>query len=154
MSTLIVDEMYPGVIFAQPVTITKDFDVAFIRPWVLSQGTLSAGTFTCRVKEGATVLKEGTIDYTDINSGKTEDYAHGFMRFDMHPLVLRVPSGQESAVYTVEFEMVGGVQDSINFIGICRAFEERVYDTPTPPANSMISPAGFELYEFKESKNG
>ena len=153
MSTLVIDELYPGIVWAQPVNISKDIDVAYVRPWVITWGTLASGTFTCRIKDGVTTLKTVTIDYTDINASKSTAYAHGYMRFDLDPMVLRVASTELNTSYTLEFEMVGGVKDTSNFLGIVRQYEARVYaSVPEPPSNSMVSPMGLELYKFKESQ--
>ena len=150
MSTLILDELYPGVVFEQTIRISKDTSVAHIRPWVYRQGTLVDGVFTCRIKNGSTLLKEVTIDYTEINAATSEDYSHGFMRFDTENLPLLVPDEAEYQDYIIEFEMVGHTLSGVNFVGICRSWDNKVYDTITPAANDMIEPAGIEIYEFKE----
>ena len=152
MSTLIVDELFAGVVASTDMKIYKDMDLAFVRPWVLVQGTLVDGTFTMRVKKGSEVLKTATIDYTEINAGKQDTYAHGYIRFNTHPLMLNIPDGATEETYTFEFEMVGHTTDSTNFLGLVRRWDsDDIYEDPNDiPPNDFVSPYGIELYEFKE----
>ena len=150
MSTLVVDEMYTGIVFSQPITILDDMDCAFVRPWVYLHGTLTTGDLTCRIKDGAEVLKTVSINYADINAAKTDAYAHGFIRIATHPLMLKIPSGEVSKEYTLEFEMVGYVNDTSNFLGIVRSWEDPLYPEDPAASNDTTKGCGFELYEFKE----
>lgn len=151
MSTLIVDELYPGVVFSQKLIITKSLGIAYIRPWIYKQGTLVDGDFVCTVKDGATIIKTATINYTDINAAITGTYAHGFIRFDMDPLSITLPDETESKEYTIEFEMINHTQDPVNFIGINRSWENKIYETTVVAPNDMVEPAGIEIYEIKEN---
>ena len=150
MSTLLVDELFPAVIFPQPFTIQKEMDCAFIRPWIYLHGTLVDGQLECRVKDGAEVLKTVTIDYTVINAVKTETYSHGYIRINLHPLMLKIPSGSAEKTYTMEFEMINHTRDTENFLGIVRSWDDPLYDEDPAAPNDTASGCGFELYEFKE----
>jgi len=150
MSTLIVDELYPGVVFAQDFTVTDEMDCAFIRPWVYLHNTLQDGQLECRVKDGAEVLKTVTVDYTEINAAKTDAYAHGFLRVTLHPLMLKIPSGSTEKTYTMEFEMVNHTLDTGNFLGMVRSWEDPLYPEDPAALNDTTRGLGFELYEFKE----
>lgn len=154
MSTLLVDELYNGVVFTQNVKIQKDVNLAHVRPWIYKQGTLADGTFTCDIKDGATVLASSTITFGQINGQISSTYAHGYIRFDFHSLALRIPEGATEKEYTLDFYMAGHSTDPSNFIGIVRQWEDEslvVYgavDLSGNPVNDCISPAGLEFFEY------
>ena len=152
MSTLLVDELYPGVTFAQPVRINRRVNLSAIRPWVYLNGTLADGEFRCVVKQGANILVTKDISYTDINTVKTEDYAHGFIRFDFDSLMLNVAEGNTYEDYTIEFSMVNHTRDTDNFLGIVRRWEDKTYPTYDGVGGEALSdflePAGLELFEY------
>jgi len=155
MSTLLLDELYPGVTFSQDIKIFKDTNVAHIRPWVYIEGTLVNGEFQIEVKDGATTLVTKTIDYTLINAATTLQYNHGFIRFDFDPLVLRIPEGSTEKEYTFEFSMINHTKDISNYIGIVRRWELKTYDTygdvvGNEAVNDSIEPAGLEIFEYGE----
>jgi hypothetical protein len=156
MSTLIIDELYPGIVFPQPFKISKDIQVAHIRPWVILWGTLADGDLVCRVKDGTTLLQTVTLNYTDINLAKTLDYAHGFLRIDFDTLVLRVPQGSTEKEYIIEYEMINHTKDTSNFLGIVRRWEDKTYPTygdgvvGGEAPNDSVEPSGLELFEYKE----
>ena len=156
MSTLLVDELYPGVTFAQPFKINKDTSLAHIRPWVYVHGTLQDGDFQCVVKDGATTLVTKTINYVDINAAMNNTYNHGFIRFDFDPLVLRLPQGSTEKEYTIEYSMINHIKDTGNFLGIVRRWEAKTYDTyglgviNNEAPNDSVEPSGLELFEYKE----
>ena len=148
MSTLIVDELYDGVLFSQPFKINKNTSLAHIRPWVYAQGTLVDGDFRCTVKEGSTILAMDTINFATINAGMLDTYNHGFIRFDFDSLVLRLPEGVTEKEYTIEYEMINHTTDTGNFIGIVRRYEAKTYDTygtgviANEAPNDMVEPSG------------
>lgn len=150
MSILLVDEMYPGVVFSQKIYLQKDADISHVRPWIYKQGTLTEGDFICRIKDGTTVLDTATISYTEINETNTLNFAHGFMRFDFNNTTLHVPEGVVSKEYIFEFEMINHSKDTTNFIGICRSWDNEIYPPVDTPANSFVTPAGIEIYTYKE----
>jgi hypothetical protein len=41
MSTLIIDELFNGVIFSQDIRISKSVNLEWIRPWIYKQGDLN-----------------------------------------------------------------------------------------------------------------
>lgn len=150
MSTLVVEELRPGTVFVQNFTIDRTVSIAHIRPWVLVNGVLLDGDFVCRVKEGSTVLREVSLNYVDINAAMTDTYAHGFMRFDINPLVLHVPDGQATAAYIIEFEMINHTFAANNFIGINRSWENKIYPVNYTPPNDIAEPSGVEIYEWRQ----
>lgn len=155
MSTLLVDELYPGIVFRQPFKIKRDIDISHIRPWVYKNGSLQDGTFECRVYDGGTLLAKATIDFATFNAGFTENYAHGHLRFDFNALSLRLPEGSTEKEYFIEYEMVGHTKDGANYVGIVRRWEDKTYpiygdgvvDNEAP--NDNVEPSGLELFEYK-----
>ena len=77
MSTLIVQELFPGIQVEQRIRITRDVSVAHIRPWIYKQGTLVDGDLELVIEQDGTDLLTVTIPYTEINAGVTGDFAHG-----------------------------------------------------------------------------
>ena len=154
MSTLIVDELNPGVVFSQTIKIKRNTLVRHIRPWIYKQGTLIDGDFKLEVYDGATLLATDTINYTEINSGITGTYAHGFIRFDFDPLQLNVPEINDEKEYILKFSMINSTLDTINFIAISRQYERKIYPTygdvdgSGEAFNDMIEPCGVEIYEY------
>ncbi len=155
MSTLIVDELYDGVMFNQTVKIKRNLMVAHIRPWIYKHGTLQDGDLRVSVYDGATLLKTSTINYVDINAAFTQDYAHGFIRLDFTALQLNVPETSVDKEYIFRFEMINHTSDAANFISIVRQYENKIYPTYGPSvvdneaSNDFIEPCGLEIYEYK-----
>jgi len=129
MSTLIIDEMYPGVEFAQTVKIFRDTNLAHVRPWIYLEGTLADGDFQLEVLQGANVLATSTINYVDINDAKTETYAHGFIRFDFDSLSLLVSEGNTDEEYIFRFSMINHTKDTSNYLAIARNWDIKIYPT-------------------------
>lgn len=156
MSTLVIDEMYPGVVFSQDFKIFNDAGVKHIRPWIYVEGTLADGDLQMEVLDGATVLKTKTINFADINSAKEDTYVHGYIRFDLGNLVLRIPEGSTEKEYIVRFEMINHTKDTGNYLAMCRQWDTKVYDTygagvvNNEPPNDMVEPVGLEIYVLKE----
>ena len=151
-----IDELYPGVVFSQNFKIHKGADIKHIRPWVYVQGTLVDGDLQMQVLDGATVLVTETINYVDINAAKEDTYVHGYLRFDLESLVLRVPEGATEKEYTVRFEMINHTKDTVNYLAICRQWDLKVYDlygtgaVGNQAVNDSVEPAGLEIYVLKE----
>jgi len=156
MSTLIVDELYPDVVFSQPFKLTRSIQLTYVRPWVMLWGTLADGDLVCRIKDGSTLLKTVTLNYVDINTAKTLDYAHGFLRIDLTNMVLRLPQGSTEKEYTIEYEMINHTKDASNFLGIVRRYEDKTYPTygdgviGGEAPNDNVEPSGLELFIHKE----
>ena len=150
MSILLLDEMIPGTIFPQSITIERDTDIHHIRPWVYIQGVLVDGDFVCRIKDGATVIATSTISYIDINAIGPDAYKHGKLQFDFEPAMLHIPQAGTTKEYQLEFEMTNHTLDLNNFIGIVRDWEDPVWIDPNAIPNSAVAPCGLEIYNFKE----
>lgn len=155
MSTLLVDELYNGIEFVQPVRIYNDINLSCVRPWIYKHGTLLTGTLTLEIFDGEIKLNTSTIHFSDINSGINGLYAHGFIRFDFNSMVLRVPDGEQFKEYLFKFYMNNYTNNANGFIGLCRQFENELYDVygdgseNGSAVNSYIAPTGLELYNIK-----
>ncbi len=155
MSTLLVDEMYTGVVVNQPVKINKNISVAHIRPWIYKQGTLPTGQFKLTILQGATELKTSLIDFSDINEALPLQYFHGFIRFDFDNLILNVEENELETEYIFRFEVINYTNDSDNFIAMSRRFTAKTYSTygdmvvDNEASNDAVEPFGLEIYEYK-----
>ena len=150
MSTLLVDELFDGVEFIQPINITRSTQVAHIRAWIYKTGTLATGDLRLRVYDGATLLKTVTIPYTQINIEITNTYAHGYIRFDVEPLALNVGDLESYHEYTLIFDMINYVDDPNNYIGIIREWDKEKYIiSGGSPVNDSENPAGIEIYSYR-----
>jgi len=155
MSTLLVDELYSGKEFNQPVKIDRSINVVYIRPWIYKQGQLQSGELVVEVYDGATKLAESSLSYTEINEGIPANYAHGFIRMQFDSLILRVPEGQLEKEYLLKFYMNNHVTNFNNFIGIVRRWEAKTYPTYGPgvvdgeAVNDFIEPAGLEIFNYR-----
>jgi len=155
VSTLITETLIPGYTFDQPIKVIRSISVAHIRPWILINGTLADGDFQCRVLQGGTELAVATMNYTLINAAKTQDYAHGYIRFDFESLILNRAQGEESTEYVLEFSMINHTLDVSNYISIVREWDSKsaiVYgdvDGNGDAVNSIIEPNGYQIFEYR-----
>lgn len=154
MSTLLVDEMYPGVQFEQLVKIDRNINIAHIRPWIYLHGTLADGDFKCEILQGTTVLASTTISSALINTTKTVSYSHGFLRFDFDALTLNVSEGNTQEEYKIRFSMINHTKDTNNFLGLVRNWDLKIYSTygtgvtNNQAINDSVEPVGLEIYEY------
>lgn len=152
--TLLVDELYPNIVFEQNFRINKTISMPHLRPWIYKQGTLQDGDLTLEIWQGADLLKTATIVYTLINAEITGTYAHGQIRFDLDPLQLNHDRKQEWTEYQIRLYMANHTKNVNNFIGTVRRYESKFYDTygngviDNEAPNDMIEPLGFEIYNW------
>lgn len=155
MSTLLVDELYDTVNFDQTFRIDRNINIAHVRPWIYKHGTLQDGDFTLEVYEGATLLATSTINHSTINEAFTDDFAHGYLRFDFDSLNLKVAEGNIEQEYSLRFYMDNHSTNTSNFIGIVRNWEIKYYDTygagvvNNQAPNDAVEPGGIEIYELR-----
>jgi hypothetical protein len=153
--TLLIDELYPDVVFEQNIRIKKTISCPHIRPWIYKQGTLQDGELTLEVWQGADLLKTAIILHTVINEEIPGTYAHGQIRFDLDPLQLNHNRSQEWTEYTLKIYMANHTRDENNFIGTSRRYELKFYDTygdgvvDGEPPNDFVEPLGIELYRWR-----
>lgn len=154
MSTLLIDELNPGVVFSQPIKIQRNIMVAYIRPWIYKQGTLQNGDIQLQLFDGATLLATSLINYVDFNAAFTETYAHGYLRFDFDLVQLNVPEIETEKEYILKYSMINSTLDVVNFVGVVRQYEHKIYPTygsgvvGGEASNDSIEPSGLEIYEF------
>lgn len=153
--TLVIDELFDGIVFSQNFQIRKSLSIAHVRPWVYKHGNLVSGDMVCEIWEGPDLLKTITIPYTTINSEIPGTYAHGQIRFDTAPLQLNHDSTQTWTEYTIKFYMDNYTNNPAAFVGLVRRYELKIYDTygdgviSNEAPNDMVEPLGFELFEYK-----
>ena len=152
MSTLLVDELYDGVIAPQNFTIDRDLDICSVRVHLYKHDTATSDV-TIRLYQDATLLKEATITANQINECVPETYAHGMFNFDLGNTALRLKEGESSTVYRWELEGQGGSET--NFMGVIRIYENKIYETTGEQVvdgeapNDFVEPFHFELFEIK-----
>lgn len=153
--TLLIDELFPGIVFEQNFRIQKTISMPHFRPWIYKQGTLVDGELTLEVWQGADLLKTATIAHTTINEEIPGTYAHGQIRFDLDPLQLNHDSTQEWTEYKVRLYMNNHTKDQANFVASVRRYELKFYDTygdgvvDNEAVNDFIEPLGFEIYRWR-----
>lgn len=152
--TLVVDELYDGIVFEQPFRIQENISVAHIRPWIYKHQFPSTGSLTVEVFEGATLLKRVQLASSEINAQIPGTYAHGMIRFDTDPFQLNHNCNQEYTEFTMRIYMDGYTTDTQNFYGMIRRYELKFYETygqdviDGEAPNDMVEPGGFELFEY------
>lgn len=155
MSTLLVDELFNGIVFNQPVKIKKETNLVHVRPWIYKHGTLQDGELVLEIYDGAEMLATARLDFETINAAFTENYAHGFLRFDFDSLTLNLLDSQTEKEFTFRFYMDNHTTDSANFIGIVRQYENKIYPTygtgvvDNEAPNDFVEPCGLELFNFR-----
>jgi hypothetical protein len=153
--TLLIDELFNGIVFEQKFKIQRHISLAHFRPWMYKHGNLLTGNLTCEVWQDATMLKQVQIPYTTINTEIPGTYAHGQIRFDMDALQLNHNTLNEWTEYKVKVYMSNYTNSSQHFIGTVRRYELKFYDTygtgviANEAPNDMVEPLGFELFEYK-----
>lgn len=151
--TLLIDELYDGVVFEQNFQINRSIQLVHFRPWIIKWGTPD-GEMVLQILKDAEVLKEVRLTSTEINAAITGTYFHGQLRFDTSPLQLNHDRKNEYTEYTVKLFMDGVTTDSDNFYGAIRRYELKFYDTygtgviDNEAPNDMVEPLGFELFEY------
>ena len=153
--TLVVDELYPGVVFEQNFRIKNTIQMPHLRPWIYKHGTIQDGELTLEILWNGQVLKTATIDFTTINLEIPGTYAHGQIRFDLGSLQLNHDRKLEWTEYTLRLYMDNHTRDINNFMGTSRRYELKFYDTygdgviDNEAPNDMVEPLGFEIYRWR-----
>lgn len=151
--TLIIDELYDGVVFSQNFRIKKSRQLAHFRPWIIKWGNPADGEMVVQILQNNVVLREVRLSSTEINAGIPATYFHGHLRFDTSPLQLNHNRQNEYTEYQVKVFMENYTSDPNNFYGIIRRYEHKFYDTygdvvDGEALNDMVEPMGFELFEW------
>lgn len=153
--TLLIDELYPGIVFEQNFRIKKSIQVAHFRPWIYKHGILDDGDLTLEILKDDEVLKTTSINYEIINLEIPGTYAHGQIRFDVHPLQLNHDRKEEWTEYTAKLYMANHTKNTNKFMAAVRRYELKIYDTygndvtDGESVNDMVEPLGFELYNWR-----
>jgi hypothetical protein len=152
--TLLIDELWPGVVFEQPFRIQKSMSLYHVRPWVYKHGNPPAGEMVLQLMSGEYILREARIGAAAINSAAPLPFAHGPLRFDMNSLQLNHDRTQEFTEFKIRIFMDGYTADANNFYGVIRRYERPFYDIYGVGFNpeeglikDTVAPLGFELYK-------
>ena len=152
MSTLVLDELYDGVIAPESFTTDRDLDVSAIRVHLYKHDT-STTELTLRIYQDAVLLDDSTVTAAELNTAIPETYSHGMVRFEFTNLALRLKEGESRTVYRWELEGTGGSET--NFIGVVRIYENKIYLTTGEGVvngeapNDFVEPFHFEIFEYK-----
>jgi hypothetical protein len=152
--TLLVDELFPGVVFTQNFRIKRSMQLAHFRPWIIKWGNPADGEMVLQILQNDEVLKEVRLTSEEINANITATYFHGQLRFDTEPLQLNHYRKAEWTEYQVKIFMDGYTKDATNFYGIVRRYENKIYPTygdgvvDGEPLTDTLDPMGFELFEY------
>lgn len=145
MSTLLVTQLDPDIVVTQRFTVNRSLEIDYIRPWVYIHGTLEGGYLRARVRESEIVLNEVVLTAEQINSAKTETYAHGRLRLDVGPLFLGKDEG-EPTEYIVELEYVD--HEPGGWIGVVKDWDNPIYPiSGVAPKNDSTKSNGVEFFE-------
>ena len=71
--TLLIDELYPGVVFEQNFRIKRSIQVAYFRPWLIKWGTPSDGELVCQILKEKTKNKQNKCSRSNTNSNSKDD---------------------------------------------------------------------------------
>lgn len=151
--TLVVDELFDGVVFTQNFRINKTMSLAHFRPWIIKWG-IPDGQLVMQILQNDEVLKEVKLESELINTMIPGTYAHGQLRFDTNPLQLNHDRREEWTYYQIKLFTENSTYDNNNFYGAIRRYELKFYDTygldvvDGEPPNDMVDPMGFELFEY------
>lgn len=149
MSILVIEQLFDGVVFDQPITIQRDTAIAHIRPWIMKFGTLLTGDLQIEVIQASTTLATKTINFSEIESAISDPYAHGFIRFDFDALNLRIGEGNTEETYTLRLKMINYTNNPTGYIALTRAWDVPIYENTDSPANDMVKAFGIEIYTYE-----
>lgn len=152
--TLLVDELFNGVVFPQKFRINRSIQLAHFRPWVIKWGNPTGGDLVAQFYQNSELLKEVRVSIDDLNTDISATYFHGQIRFDTSPLQLNHDREAEFTEYEVILFVDGATQDDNNFYGAIRRYEQKFYNTygdgvlGGEAPNDTVEPLGFELFEW------
>lgn len=149
MSTLLATTLNPGTLITQNIRITRNINVAAIRPYIYKQGTLVDGQLQLRVLKGATVLETKTIGFAELNAAITSGFAHGYVKFEFNSLPLQVDPDNAYEEYTLELSMINNTPTSSIYVAACKDWDDSKYATYGVSDNSFDKPYGFEIFEYR-----
>lgn len=153
--TLLVDELYPGIVFEQNWRLQETISMPHFRVWIYKQGVIQDGELVLEVWRDGELLTEDRIDHTEINENVPATYAHGYIRFDIDPMQVNHDRKLEWTEYTVKIYMDNHTRDTQRFIGTVREYERKKYDTygteviDNEAPNDFVEPLGIEIFRWR-----
>lgn len=102
--------------------IEESVAITTIRARMIKHGTISDGTLTLDILDGATVIGTGSVTASEFESvGAT--YAYGYFNFELDgPTVINIQDTPYKEI-TYRFTMSGHTYDANNWVGLIRQFD-------------------------------
>ncbi len=148
MSNLVVTDL--DTTLTQKLTATENVIVAALRPHILIFGS-PPGSLRVDIYDSSntTLLKsseEITITSIKSQASITEDYFHGYIRFNVDWGL------SKDTEYSIRLEGVSGYTFSANdFIGWCRDFDTRKYTANYSPNTGFSSAYDMEVWRQNDN---
>ena len=147
MTKLVVDELRTTLEQVINITQHKRITVAGLRPYIYMHNS-PAGTFTIKLKDGATVLGSKDFTSSEIKSdmATSDNYIHLWKRIIFDDTVhLRAKT------YTIELSSSGYTYSDSSYLAMIREHENET-NVFTPSFSDLYNPISTQLFELKEAK--
>ena len=142
MSTFYTEDL-SGAPIETAIRIDKNVNIKHIRPYIYMNESLPNGQLVLSLLDGATLLKEVEIDFTVLNAITTDDYLHGFIRFDMDT-VLNHKTENTFTEYIIKIEMKNYTASG-NVIALVTDLNDKI--VPVHDVSEFEFIRGFQLYK-------
>jgi hypothetical protein len=150
VTDLVVEELKTTLTQNFDIDVNRRFTIEAIAPYIYIHSA-PAGTFTFKIKDGATTLASNTFTSASIQAklSTSNTYAHIWEVIQFTDLLHLTKK-----TYTLELSSSGYTYSRASFIGWIRP-HENIYNT-TDGLNDSINnnPMGFRLYERKRVNHG
>lgn len=135
--------------------ITSPAAFTAVRARMIKHGTISDGTLTLDILDGATVIGTSSITAAQFESiGGT--YAHGYFTFELDSATVVNLKDTPYKEITYRFSMAGHTYDANNYIGLIRQFDDPFVDehgvrpvSVSPEDDGWFNPYGVEVYRAR-----
>ena len=136
--------------------ISRTTVITSARVKLLKHGTISDGTLTLEVFDGAISLGSGSITAAEFEAvGST--YAYGYFNFEFSgPIVINIDNTIANKEIIFRITMAGHTEDSNNYIAMIRDFDDPIVTEhgtrPTsvdPETDGWFNPFAVEIRETK-----
>jgi hypothetical protein len=134
--------------------ITSPVAITVVRANMLKHGTISDGTLTLDILDGATVIGTSTITAAEFETvGAT--YAHGYFSFPLDGATMINLQSEAYKEITYRFTMSGHTNDVNNYVGLIRQFDDPFVSefgsrptASTAADDGWFNPYGIEIYSI------
>lgn len=131
--TLLVEELQTEI--RQDFKPEKNTNLTNVRLHLYKAGNPSGSLFVEIHSSNGLIATSAPVSIALI----TGSYYHGKIRFDVTAQL------QKDQTYTMVLKSTGYTYGS-NYVGWCKAFENRIYPTSFTVAHSMLSPFDYEIW--------